>query len=84
MLLQKLSCVNIYLLIVPCEHCKYADCVNCKYALFQKCVKIASSIMPGVKILRQNFVSASNKSPKDKRLKMLNLSEFLEITNILF
>ena len=36
------------------------------------CVKIASSIMPGVKMLRQNFVSASNKSPKDKRLKVLN------------
>ena len=42
------------------------------------CVKIASSIMPGVKMLRQNFVSASNKSPKDKRLKILNLSHFLE------
>ena len=42
------------------------------------CVKIASSIMPGVKMLRQNFVSAFNKSPKDKRLKILNLSHFLE------
>ena len=57
-------------------------CVTSKYALFQKvCVKIASSIMPGVKMLRQNFVSASNKSPKDKRLKMLNLSHFLAVQN---
>ena len=40
------------------------------------CVKIASSIMPGVKMLRQNFVSASNKSPKDKRFEILNLSNF--------
>ena len=37
------------------------------------CVKIASSIMPGVKMLRQNFVSASNKSPKDKRFEILNI-----------
>ena len=58
-------------------------CVTSKYALFQKvCVKIASSIMPGVKMLRQNFVSASNKSPKDKRLKILNLSHFLDIENL--
>ena len=49
-------------------------CVTSKYALFQKvCVKIASSIMPGVKMLRQNFVSASNKSPKDKRLRPLKI-----------
>ena len=40
------------------------------------CVKIASSIMPGVKMLRQNFVSASNKSPKDKRFEIINLSDF--------
>ena len=29
--------------------------------------------MPGVKMLRQNFVSASNKSPKDKRLRPLKI-----------
>ena len=45
------------------------------------CVKIASSIMPGVKMLRQNFVSAFNKSPKDKRLKILNLFWIEKILN---
>ena len=32
--------------------------------------------MPGVKMLRQNFVSASNKSPKDKRLRPPKISLF--------
>ena len=62
---------------IKCACVSMLLCVTSKYALFQKvCVKIASSIMPGVKMLRQNFVSASNKSPKDKRVKLLNLSHF--------
>ena len=68
--------VRLNLIKLLCVHWKYwrEQCIL--YAWFQKVsiAEIGSSIMPGVKMLRQNFVSASNKSPKDKRLRLPKIS----------
>ena len=68
--------VRLNLIKLLCVHWKYwrEQCIL--YAWFQKVsiAEIGSSIMPGVKMLRQNFVSASNKSPKDKRLRPPKIS----------
>ena len=67
--------VRLNLIKLLCVHWKYwrEQCIL--YARFRKVsiAEIGSSIMPGVKMLRQNFVSASNKSPKDKRLRPLKI-----------
>ena len=68
--------VRLNLIKLLCVHWKYwrEQCIL--YACFRKVsiAEIGSSIMPGVKMLRQNFVSASNKSPKDKRLRLPKIS----------
>ena len=79
---QKVKIVRLNLIKLLCVHWKYwrEQCIL--YAWFQKVsiAEIGSSIMPGVKMLRQNFVSASNKSPKDKRLRLpKNLSRFFQL-----
>ena len=73
---QKVKIVRLNLIKLLCVHWKYwrEQCIL--YACFRKVsiAEIGSSIMPGVKMLRQNFVSASNKSPKDKRLRLPKIS----------